>query len=278
MISFRSQVSGLELPILAELLLDIEQPDLAVRSSVPVRIGVGVGRRYVGDGAAGHRVAPVDGGLAGSPTPRGCGDTPGQVAGHVEPAVRGVIVVIHAKTRTDDPCTVRREGNAQARREVAVRGLHERIGEMAVGALRRRIDRVFTGVDPADVHSLIRVSAGALASKEGPLALRLRPRNEGANGRVVGLQIHDELIAQGVAPGRSQLIAEAGRHGELGRELIVIVEVGGFDVALVIGLRDLHRIDRGVKLAEEEVGERGAGSLHQFPRRRWPERWRWPGW
>ena len=48
MIGFRTQVSGLELPILAELLLDVEQPDLAVRSFVPVRIGVGVGRRNVG--------------------------------------------------------------------------------------------------------------------------------------------------------------------------------------------------------------------------------------
>ena len=80
------------------------------------------------------------------------------------------------------------------------------------------------------------------------------------------MQIHDELIAQGVVPGRSQLIAEAGRHGEFGRELIVIVEVEGLDVALVIGLRDLHRIHRSVKLAEQEVGECGAGFRNQFPR------------
>ena len=69
-IAFRAQVSGLELPILAELLLDIEQPDLAVRSFVPVRIGEGVGRRDVGDGAAAHRIVPVDGGHAGSPLGR----------------------------------------------------------------------------------------------------------------------------------------------------------------------------------------------------------------
>ena len=210
MIGFRTQVSGLELPVLAELLLDIEQPDLAVRSFVPVRIGVGVGRRYVGSGAAGHSVAPVDGIQARSPSPRGCRDTPGQVAGHIKAGVGGVIVVIQAKARADDPCAGRREGNAQTGREVVVRGLHERIGEIAVGALRPRIDRGATGVNPADVNSLIWVSTGALASKEGPQALRLRPGDKGANGRVVGLQIHDELIAQGVVPGRSQLISEAG--------------------------------------------------------------------
>ncbi len=175
------------------------------------------------------------------------------------------MVVIHAKARTDDPGTGRRVGNAQARCPVIVMGLHERIGEIAVGALRRRIHRAATGGDPADVNPLIRVTAVALASIEGPLALRLRPGNEGTYGRVIGLQIHDELLAQGVVPGRSQLIAEAGRHGELGRELIVIVEVEGLDVALVIGLRDLHRIRRCVKLAEQEVGECGASSINQFP-------------
>ena len=186
------------------------RPHISVRGFVPVRIGVGVGRRYVGSGAAGHRVAPVDGIQAGSPTPRGCRDTPGQVTGHIKAGVGGVIVVIQAKARADDPCAGRREGNAQTGREVVVGGLHERVREIAVGALRPRIDRGATGVDPADVNSLIRVSAGALASKEGPQVLRLRPGDKGANGRVVGLQIHDELIAQGVVPGRSQLIAEAG--------------------------------------------------------------------
>ncbi len=137
---------------------------------------------------------------------------------------------------------------------------------MAVGALRPRIDRGAIGGDPADVNPLVGVTAVALASIEGPQALRLRPGNEGTYGRVIGLQIHDELLAQGVEPGRSQLIAEAGRNGELGRELIVIVEVEGLDVALVIGLCDLHRIRRCVKLAEQEVGERGAGSLNQCPR------------
>ena len=148
-VAFRTQISRLEQPVLAELLLDVEQPDLAVGRSVPVRIRVGVGRWYVGDAGGGHRVAPVDGRQPGSPTSRGCGDTPGQVTGHVEPAIGGVIVVIHAKASADDPCTIRRKGNAQARREVAVRGLHERVGKIAVGALRPRIDGGAAGGGPS---------------------------------------------------------------------------------------------------------------------------------
>ena len=198
-----------------------------------------------GGSAAGHRVAPVDSVHAGISAARNGGDTAGQVAGHVKAGIGDVMVVKDAIARAYNHRWGRDIREAQARRPVGVVGFHQRVGKIAVGALRRRIDRRYlVGLNPAHVDALVRVIAVALAHKDGPLVLRLRPRNGGTYGRIVGDHVHVELLAQGVVPGWSQFIPQAGLDGKPGRDLKVVVDECGFIIAHVIGLRDLHRICR----------------------------------
>ena len=85
-------------------------------------------------------------------------------------------------------------------------------------------------------------------------------------GELLVCKSTDELVALSVVPGRGEFIPQAGLDGELGCDLVVIVDIGGLDVALVIGLRDLNRIRCCPKLPEKEVGEPGPGSRSQDPR------------
>ena len=100
------------------------------------------------------------------------------------------------------------------------------------------------GSDPTDINPLVRIVAVALAHKERPVLLRLRAGSDRAYGGVVGVHIDNKFRAEGVVPRWSQLVAQAELERKLRCELDVVVDVGGLNVALVIGLRDLYRIRR----------------------------------
>src|ERR1700761_9653983 len=135
------------------------------------------------------------------------------------------MVVVNAVTRADYYVRQRCIGNTQARRPVAVVGLHELIGELAVGTLRRGIDRGICAADPPNIDPLVRIAAGALAPEERPEVLRLLCPDVRGYGRVISFQIHVELSAQGVVPGWCQLITQAGGNREIRQEFVVVVEV-----------------------------------------------------
>ena len=79
------------------------------------------------------------------------------------------------------------------------------------------------------------------------------------------MQINDEFCSLGVVPGRRQLIAQTGGNRDLGQNFVIVIEVEGFIVANVIGMRDRNRVGGGVNVAQQKIGEGGAAIGNQGP-------------
>src|SRR5205085_12705245 len=120
---------------------------------------------------------------------------------------------------------------------------------------RRRTIALYA-CSPADGKAIIDMvwGTGTLAHIEWPLALRV-----GGADRVVGRQDRNpyrEIIAKSVVPGRSQFPPEACRNAQIWQHLIGVVDIRGFYVTEVIGVRYRHRDRRLVEIAEQKIGER----------------------